>query len=61
MEFSLSELNDVLGDIRNLREGERDFLTFKNISIDSRTLLKNDLFIAIKVKILTDIVFFQRF
>jgi len=47
MEFSLSELNDVLGDIRNLREGKRDFLNFKNISIDSRTLLKNDLFIAI--------------
>ena len=50
MEFSLSELNNVLGDIRNLREGERDFLNFKNISIDSRTLLKNDLFIAIKGK-----------
>ena len=50
MEFSLSELNDVLGDIRNLREGKRDFLNFKNISIDSRTLLKNDLFIAIKGK-----------
>ena len=48
MEFSLSELNDVLGDIRNLGEGKRDFLSFKNISIDSRTLLKNDLFIAIK-------------
>jgi UDP-N-acetylmuramoyl-tripeptide--D-alanyl-D-alanine ligase len=50
MEFSLSELNNVLGDIRNLGEGERDFLNFKNISIDSRTLLKNDLFIAIKGK-----------
>jgi len=47
MEFSLSELNDVLGDIRNLSEGKGDFLNFKNISIDSRTLLKNDLFIAI--------------
>jgi len=50
MEFSLSELNNVLGDIKNLSEGERDFLNFKNISIDSRTLLKNDLFIAIKGK-----------
>jgi len=50
MEFSLSELKDVLGDIRNLSEGKRDFLNFKNISIDSRTLLKNDLFIAIKGK-----------
>jgi len=51
MEFSLSELNDVLGDIRNLSEGKkRDSLKFKNISIDSRTLLKNDLFLAIKGK-----------
>ena len=50
MEFSLSELNGVLGDIRNLSEGKRDFLNFKNISIDSRTLLKDDLFIAIKGK-----------
>ena len=50
MEFSLSELNNVLGNIKNLNEGERDFLNFKNISIDSRTLLKNDLFVAIKGK-----------
>ena len=50
MEFSLSELNEVLGDIRNLREEERNFLNFKNISIDSRTVSKNDLFIAIKGK-----------
>ncbi len=50
MEFSLSELNNVLGDIKNLGEGKRDSLNFKNISIDSRTLLKNDLFIAIKGK-----------
>ncbi len=50
MEFSLSEINNVLGDIKNLREGERNYLNFKNISIDSRTLLKNDLFIAIKGK-----------
>jgi len=50
MEFSLSELNDVLGDIKNLSEGKRDFLNFKNISIDSRTILKNDLFIAIDGK-----------
>jgi len=40
MEFSLSELNDVLGDISNLSEGKRDFINFTNISIDSRTLLK---------------------
>ena len=50
MEFSLSELNNVLGDIKNLSKGKRDFFNFKNISIDSRTLSKNDLFIAIKGK-----------
>jgi len=50
MEFSLSELNKVLGDIKNLGEGKRDSLNFKNISIDSKTLLKNDLFIAINGK-----------
>ena len=49
MEFSLSELNNVLVDIKNLSEGKRN-LNFKNICIDSRTLLKNDLFIAIKGK-----------
>jgi len=48
MEFSLSELNNVLGDIKNLGERRIDSLNFKNISIDSRTCLKNDLFIAIK-------------
>ncbi|WP_288262589.1 UDP-N-acetylmuramoyl-tripeptide--D-alanyl-D-alanine ligase [uncultured Prochlorococcus sp.] len=47
MDLSLSEVNEVLGDIKNLGEGG-DFLNFKNISIDSRTLLKNDLFIAIE-------------
>ena len=50
MEFSLLELNNVLGDIRNLSDGKRNSLNFKNISIDSRTSLKNDLFIAIKGK-----------
>ena len=46
MDFSLSELNDVLGDIKNLGKEKINFFKFKNISIDSRTLLKNDLFIA---------------
>ncbi len=50
MEFSLSELNNVLGEIKNLSEGKGDSLNFKNISIDSRTLLKNDLFVAIEGK-----------
>ncbi|MBO8229813.1 UDP-N-acetylmuramoylalanyl-D-glutamate--2,6-diaminopimelate ligase [Prochlorococcus marinus str. MU1404] len=50
MEFSLSELNYVLGDIKNLGDEKKDLLNFKNISIDSRTLLSSDLFIAIKGK-----------
>ena len=61
MDLSLLELNHVLGDIKNLSEGGKDSLNFKNISIDSRTCLKSDLFIAIKGRILTDIVFSQRF
>ena len=48
MDFSLSELNDVLGDIKNPGEEKINFFKFKNISIDSRTLLKNDLFIALE-------------
>ncbi len=50
MDFSLSEVNYILGDIRNLDNTEKDSLYFKNISIDSRTFLKTDLFIAIKGK-----------
>jgi len=50
MDLSLLELKDVLGDIKNLGEGKIDSLNFKNISIDSRTCLINDLFIAIKGK-----------
>jgi len=50
MDLSFLELKDVLGNIKNLGEGGEDSLNFKNISIDSRTCLKNDLFIAIKGK-----------
>ena len=50
MEFSLKELNDVLGHIKNSDKGKKDFLNFKNVSIDSRTILKNELFIAIEGK-----------
>ncbi len=39
-----------MGDIKNPGEEKINFFKFKNISIDSRTLLKNDLFIAIKGK-----------
>ena len=48
MEFSLSELNNVLGDVKNLSGGKRDSLNFKNINIDSRTCSKDDLFVAIE-------------
>ncbi len=50
MDLYLSELNDVLGDIKNLGKEGIESLIFKNISIDSRTCSKNDLFIAIKGK-----------
>ena len=49
MDFSLSELNDVLGDIKNPGEEKINFFKFKNISIDSRTLLKNDLLSLIHI------------
>ena len=48
MTFSLNEVSHVLGDIKNFGNTNKDFFEFKNISIDSRTFLKNDLFIAIK-------------
>ena len=48
MDFDFSEVSNILGDIRNLGNIKTDFLHFKNISIDSRTSLKNDLFVAIK-------------
>ena len=50
MDFSLSEINSALGDINNLDSNKKDFLNFKNISIDSRTFVKNNLFIAISGK-----------
>ena len=50
MDFSLLEINDVLGDIKYQGDREINSLNFKNISIDSRTILRNDLFIAIKGK-----------
>ena len=59
MDLSLLELKDVLGDIKNLGEGRIDSLNFKNISIDSRTCLKNDLFIAINGKNFDGHIFLQ--
>ena len=48
MDFSLSEVCNILGNIKNLNNNKKEFLTFRNISIDSRTILKGDLFIAIE-------------
>ena len=59
MDLSLLELKDVLGDIKNLGNRRIDSLNFKNISIDSRTCVKNDLFIAIKGKNLDGHSFLQ--
>ncbi len=50
MDFSLSEISDNLGQIINLSNKKKDFYNFKNISIDSRSFLKTDLFIALKGK-----------
>ena len=49
MDFSLAEINNTLGEINNLVKN-KEFLNFRNISIDSRTILDTDLFIAIKGK-----------
>ena len=50
MEFSFFEVNNILGNIKNLKNVKKDVLNFKNISIDSRTILSNELFVAIKGK-----------
>ncbi len=50
MDFSVSDLNKILGNIKNRESLINQFETFKNISLDSRTILNYDLFIAIKGK-----------
>ena len=50
MEFSVSDVNGILGNIRNWENLTNQLHTFKNISLDSRTILNRDLFIAIKGK-----------
>ena len=47
MKFSISEINQILGDINFNGSVERDFL-FSKVSIDSRTISPKDLFIALK-------------
>ncbi len=48
MYFSVSDLNKILGNINNWESLTNQFQTFKNISLDSRTIVNEDLFIAIK-------------
>ena len=48
MDFSVPDVNRILGNIENWDSLANQFQTFQNISIDSRTMLSNDLFIAIK-------------
>ena len=48
MDFSVSDVNKVLGNLKNLESLKDKFQSFKNISLDSRTIINDDLFIAIK-------------
>ena len=50
MDFSVFDVNKILCNINNPKSLKDQFLTFKNISLDSRTVLNTDLFIAIKGK-----------
>ena len=47
MKFSISEINQILGNINFNGSVKRDFL-FSKVSIDSRTISPKDLFIALK-------------
>ena len=48
MDFSVPDVNKILGNIKNLDNLTNQFQSFKKISIDSRTILSCELFIAIK-------------
>ncbi len=48
MDFSVPDVNKILGKIKNWDSLTNQFQTFKNISLDSRTILNRELFIAIK-------------
>ena len=52
MEFSVSDVNEVLGNIRNWDSHNNQSQTFRNISLDSRTILNHELFIAIKLSLI---------
>ena len=48
MDFSVTDVNKILGNIKNWDNLTNQFQSFKKISIDSRTILSCELFIAIK-------------
>lgn len=48
MDFSVHDVNKILGNIKNWDNLTNQFQSFKKISIDSRTILSCELFIAIK-------------
>ena len=50
MDFSIPDVNKILGNIKNRDNLTNQFQSFKNISLDSRTILNCELFIAIKGK-----------
>ncbi len=50
MDFSVPDVNKILGNIKNQDNLTNQFQSFKNISLDSRTILNCELFIAIKGK-----------
>ena len=48
MDFSVNDVNKILGTIKNWDSLTNQFQIFKNISLDSRTIFNRELFIAIK-------------
>ena len=48
MKFSLNDINKILCEIKNFNKSRKENIEFNNVSIDSRNLLPNDLFIALK-------------
>ena len=48
MDFSVPDVNKILGNIKNWHNLTNQFQSFKNISLESRTILNRELFIAIK-------------
>ena len=50
MKFSVSEVSNILSEIKNLKSLKKESSIFENISIDSRSILGSELFVAIKGK-----------